>query len=89
MKRPNGAKMKWPASWKIRSGRCRNEPIASSLIGGRTGAEVEGHDWEYLLNALGLSQHAQPLGYFTHFIGILLMIAALAYAAMTVLRKSE
>ena len=32
---------------------------------------------------------AQPLGYFTHYIGILRMIAALAYAAMTVLRKSE
>ena len=59
------------------------------LLGGRTGAEVEGHDWEYLLNALGISQHAQPLGYFTHFIGILIMIGALAYATMTVLRKSE
>ena len=65
------------------------QKLRLTLIGGRTGAEVEGHDWEYLLNALGLSQQAQPLGYFTHFIGILLMIAALAYAAMTVLRKSE
>ena len=25
------------------------------LLGGRTGAEVEGHDWEYLLGATGLS----------------------------------
>ena len=60
-----------------------------TLIGGRTGAEVEGHDWEYLLNTLGISHYAHPLGYFTHFIGIAIMIAALAYATMTVLRKSE
>ena len=34
------------------------------LLGGRTGAEVEGHDWEYLLTQLGVhrtSTHA--LGY--------------------------
>ena len=60
-----------------------------TLIGGRTGAEVEGHDWEFLLNTAGISHYAHPLGYFTHFIGIVIMIAALAYATMTVLRKSE
>lgn len=60
-----------------------------TLIGGRTGAEVEGHDWEFLLNTLGVSHYAHPLGYFTHFIGILIMIAAIVYAAITVLRKSE
>jgi hypothetical protein len=65
------------------------QSLRLTLLGGRTGAEVEGHDWEYLLNALGVSQYAQPLGYFTHFVGILLMIGALAYATMTVLRKSE
>ena len=59
------------------------------LIGGRTGAEVEGHDWEFILNSLGISHYAHPLGYAAHALGILIMIAALAYASMTVLRKSE
>jgi hypothetical protein len=59
------------------------------LLGGRTGAEVEGHDWEFILNSLGLSHYAHPLGYTTHAVGILIMIAALAYASMTILRKSE
>lgn len=59
------------------------------LIGGRTGAEVEGHDWEFILNSLGISHYAHPLGYAAHAIGILIMIAALAYASMTVLRESE
>jgi hypothetical protein len=60
-----------------------------TLLGGRTGAEVEGHDWEFILNSLGISHYAHPLGYTTHAAGILIMIAALAYASMTVLRKSE
>ncbi len=59
------------------------------LLGGRTGAEVEGHDWEFILNSLGISHHAHPLGYAAHAAGILIMIGALAYASMTVLRKSE
>ena len=32
------------------------------LLGGRTGAEVEGHDWEYLLTALGLLGRDVALG---------------------------
>ena len=32
------------------------------LLGGHTGAEVEGHDWEYLLTALGWMQHDRTLG---------------------------
>jgi hypothetical protein len=60
-----------------------------TLLGGRTGAEVEGHDWEFILNSLGISHYAVPLGQTTHAIGILIMIGALGYASMTVLRKSE
>ncbi len=60
-----------------------------TLVGGRTGAEVEGHDWEFILNSLGISHYAHPLGYGTHAAGIIIMIAALACAATTVLRKSE
>lgn len=60
-----------------------------TLIGGRTGAEVEGHDWEFLLNQLGISHYAHQLGYTTHLIGILIMVAALAYAVRTIARPSE
>ena len=31
------------------------------LLGGRTGAEVEGHDWEYLLGQLGWLRFDRPL----------------------------
>jgi hypothetical protein len=60
-----------------------------TLLGGRTGAEVEGHDWEYLLNALGVSHLDRTIGTVTHAAGILIMVAALAYMAKTLLRKSE
>ena len=59
------------------------------LLGGGTGAEVEGHDWEYILNTLGISHYAHPIGYATHAIGIVIMVAALAYAIRTILRNSE
>jgi hypothetical protein len=59
------------------------------LLGGRTGAEVEGHDWEYLLNTLGVSHYAHPIGYTTHAIGVLIMVAALLYAGRLILRNSE
>lgn len=59
------------------------------LLGGRTGAEVEGHDWEFLLNQLGVSQYAVPLGYTTHLFGIIIMVAALAYAGTTIARRPE
>ena len=59
------------------------------LLGGRTGAEVEGHDWEFILNSLGVSHYAHPLGYTAHAIGIVIMVGALAYATRTILRNSE
>ena len=59
------------------------------LLGGRTGAEVEGHDWEYLLNALGLSHRDAALGYAAHAAGILIMAAALVYAGRLIVRNSE
>jgi hypothetical protein len=59
------------------------------LLGGRTGAEVEGHDWEYILTTLGLLHRDQAIGRLAHGIGIVIMIASLAYAVKTLLRKSE
>jgi len=49
------------------------------LLGGRTGAEVEGHDWEYLLGALGLMSSDVTLGRLSFALGALVMLAALAW----------
>jgi hypothetical protein len=57
------------------------------LLGGRTGAEVEGHDWEYLLQALGLLTWDHRLAGLAHFDGLLVMAAALVWAALELRRQ--
>lgn len=59
------------------------------LLGGRTGAEVEGHDWEFILTQLGVTHLDRQIGYAAYAIGILIMVSALAYAARTTMRNSE
>jgi hypothetical protein len=51
------------------------------LLGGRTGAEVEGHDWEYLLGALGLLGQDVLLGKLSFALGALTMLTALGWGA--------
>jgi hypothetical protein len=57
------------------------------LLGGRTGAEVEGHDWEAILSALGWLRYDILLGRLANLLGILLMILALAWGASVVARQ--
>jgi hypothetical protein len=59
------------------------------LLGGRTGAEVEGHDWEFILTRLRLMQYDQGIGRAVHAVGVLIMVGALAVAARAASRKSE
>jgi hypothetical protein len=59
------------------------------LLGGKTGAEVEGHDWEFILTRLRLIHRDQAIGRAAHALGMLIMIAALGVAARVVSRKSE
>jgi hypothetical protein len=54
------------------------------LLGGRTGAEVEGHDWEYLLNAMGASHRDHDIALVVQRIGATIMILALVWAAIVV-----
>jgi hypothetical protein len=55
------------------------------LLGGVTGKEVaDYHDWEYLLRTTGLLRMDHALAYLAQGIGIVLMIAALAWAAANV-----
>ena len=59
------------------------------LIGGRTGAEVEGHDWEFILTRLRMTHLDQGLGRAAHFIGMLVMIGALGFAARLLGSRSK
>lgn len=54
------------------------------LLGGRTGAEVEGHDWEYLLNAMGVAQKDHAIASAVQALGTLTMLWALIWGAMVV-----
>ena len=56
------------------------------LLGGRTGAEVEGHDWEYLLGALGLMERDVTLGRLSFAMGALAMLGALAWGGVLLWR---
>jgi len=57
------------------------------LLGGRTGAEVEGHDWEYLLATLGLLDRDVTLGRLTFGLGAIVMAVSLAWGAAALWRK--
>jgi hypothetical protein len=57
------------------------------LLGGRTGAEVEGHDWEYLLGTLGLLNRDVTLGRLSLALGALTMLAALGWGGAVLWRQ--
>jgi len=57
-----------------------------TLLGGATGAEVEGHDWEAILTSLGWLHRDRQLGIAAHVVGSLVMVASLAAAAGLVWR---
>jgi hypothetical protein len=59
------------------------------LLGGATGAEVEGHDWEAILGALGWLEHDRALATLAHAVGALLILASLAWGAYVLLRQRE
>ena len=50
------------------------------LLGGHTGAEVEGHDWEAILTSLGWLGYDRTLGYTAHWVGVLTMVGAIGVA---------
>lgn len=51
------------------------------LLGGATGAESDGHDWQNILGDLGLIRRAHLIGGIAHLLGLLLMLAAYAWGA--------
>ena len=57
------------------------------LLGGRTGAEVEGHDWEYLLNAMRVSHYDHAIAAVVQTAGNVTLILALAWALIIVVNQ--
>jgi hypothetical protein len=57
------------------------------LLGGKTGAEVEGHDWEFLLTEMNLLHRDRTLGLAAHRIGLAIMIGALIWGAWAARRR--
>jgi hypothetical protein len=57
------------------------------LLGGRTGAEVQGHDWEYLLATLGWMRFDRAIGLGAHRAGLLMMTAALVWGAVYLVKN--
>jgi len=62
--------------------------LQMTLLGGRTGAEVEGHDWEYLLAEVGWLHLDETLGLAAHRVGLAVMIGALVWGAAALFRRA-
>jgi hypothetical protein len=59
------------------------------LLGGQTGAEVEGHDWEHILQRLGLLHRDHQIAWTAHAAGAVIMIAAIVYGATLAFGKDQ
>jgi hypothetical protein len=59
------------------------------LLGGKTGAEVEGHDWEYLLTELGWLRFDRALGLGAHRLGLIMMAGALLWGTIYLARRRD
>jgi hypothetical protein len=56
------------------------------LLGGKTGAEVQGHDWEYILATLGWMRFDRTLGLWTHRVGLLMMLGSVVWGGVYLAR---
>jgi hypothetical protein len=51
------------------------------LLGGKTGAESDGHDWQNILGDLGLIRRAHLIAGIAHALGLVVMLVAWAWGA--------
>ncbi len=56
------------------------------LLGGVTGKEADGHDWNNILTMLGLLEWDHRLAHLTYNVGILLMLGAFLWGGILLLR---
>ncbi len=59
------------------------------LLGGVTGKETDGHDWENILGMLGWLRYDHALAQFSYHLGIVLMLASIAWGGVLLLRHSR
>jgi hypothetical protein len=52
------------------------------LLGGKTGAESDGHDWQKILGDLGLIKKAHLIAGIAHNLGLVMMLVAYAWGAV-------
>ncbi len=57
-----------------------------TLLGGVTGKETDGHDWNNLLTMLGWLEYDQRLAHLAYNLGILLMLGSFAWCGVILLR---
>lgn len=57
------------------------------LIGGVTGREVEGHDWENILGTLGWRQYDHVVAHISYTIGIIAMIVSFIWGGYILYRQ--
>jgi hypothetical protein len=57
------------------------------LLGGVTGKETDGHDWENILRTLGWLKHDHLLAKLAYSTGLVLMILALAWGGYLLYRQ--
>lgn len=58
-----------------------------TLLGGYTGKEVEGHDWEWLLLHTRLIRYDHTFGHAAHNLGIAVMVLALCWGGYMLYRQ--
>ena len=65
----------------------RNQELL--LLGGITGREADYgyHDWEFILNEVGLLRYDHTLAYIAHSLGIVLMLLSFAWAGYILLKQ--
>jgi len=51
------------------------------LLGGKTGAESDGHDWQNILGDLGLIKRAHLIAGIAHTVGLIVMLVAYTWGA--------
>jgi hypothetical protein len=59
------------------------------LLGGHTGAEVEGHDWERILALTGMLHRDHQIAWTVHEIGAILMIGGLVWGAALLRQRRD
>jgi ribosomal protein L40E len=57
-----------------------------TLLGGVTGKETDGHDWNNILTMLGWLEHDHRLAHLAYNFGILLMLASFAWGGLLLLK---